>query len=537
MPAGSVVEIHGGISQPYRQSQNGLYQIKIIANGSEERPIFFRGSSLNNKPIFDMDIQVQGQYIIIENIFLDSISERHDVKLATRQDGVHQSLNHAAIRHSEFNRRLRTGGSQIGIGTSGDNSVFNIVIYNNSIYNAGDWQLPPEFGDSDGQGIGVDPQAEHVWILDNEIYYCSGNAVQINGGNDAPVDSPNYIYIGRNRVHHNRQSGLWTKGANDVIFSENILWGHRSTSAGGWGHGGGIGWQYYPRRVWVLFNHVYDNSKGIATGSAGGEDYYIIGNRIYDILEAGIRFYSNPTIDIIGNTIYNAFDGIKIDGGATAPFNAYNNIIANVSNRHIDVVEGAASDLSIVNNNLFYQQDGAINIWWDSSSYDLLGFQGIGKGINCIEANPLFVDAANNDFHLQPASPAIDNGTLSDVYQTFSNLYGIDISVDFDGSPVPQGFAPDIGAYEYVLDPQSIPYSQAVPYMQDFSLGKPTGSQGWEYYSNNEGRIEVVGGRLRMDDTSDNSTFSQNEAILHVDLTGKTNVTLTLDHWSLGDES
>ncbi|MFZ2145648.1 MAG: LEPR-XLL domain-containing protein, partial [Sedimentisphaerales bacterium] len=23
----------------------------------------------------------------------------------------------------------------------------------------------------------------------------------------------------------------------------------------------------------------------------------------------------------------------------------------------------------------------------------------------------------------------------------------------------------------------------AVPYMQDFSLGKPAGSQGWEYYS------------------------------------------------------
>jgi len=77
----------------------------------------------------------------------------------------------------------------------------------------------------------------------------------------------------------------------------------------------------------------------------------------------------------------------------------------------------------------------------------------------------------------------------------------------------------------------------AVPYMQDFSLGKPTWSQGWEYYSSNEGRIEVVGGRLRMDDIVGNTTFSQNEAILHLNLTGKTNVTLTLDHWSLADES
>jgi len=78
--------------------------------------------------------------------------------------------------------------------------------------------------------------------------------------------------------------------------------------------------------------------------------------------------------------------------------------------------------------------------------------------------------------------------------------------------------------------------AQAVPYMQDFSLGKPGGADGWEYYSNNEGRIEVVGGRLRMDDTLGNSTYSQNEAILHVDLTGKTSVTLTLDHTSIFDE-
>jgi len=79
--------------------------------------------------------------------------------------------------------------------------------------------------------------------------------------------------------------------------------------------------------------------------------------------------------------------------------------------------------------------------------------------------------------------------------------------------------------------------AQAVPYKQDFSLGKPDGTKGWEYYSDNEGRIEVVNERLRMDDIVDNSTYSLNEAILHVDLTGKTGVTLTLDHWSLSDES
>ena len=77
----------------------------------------------------------------------------------------------------------------------------------------------------------------------------------------------------------------------------------------------------------------------------------------------------------------------------------------------------------------------------------------------------------------------------------------------------------------------------AVPYIQDFSLGKPDAAAGWDYYSDNEGRIEVVSGHLQMDDATGNSIYSSNEAILHVDLTSKTGVTLTLDHWNLADEN
>ncbi|NIS82303.1 MAG: hypothetical protein GTO14_19325, partial [Anaerolineales bacterium] len=81
------------------------------------------------------------------------------------------------------------------------------------------------------------------------------------------------------------------------------------------------------------------------------------------------------------------------------------------------------------------------------------------------------------------------------------------------------------------VQPQSLPYSQ------DFGAGQPGAMEGWEYYSDNEGQIAIVSGRLRMDDKLGNDTYSLNEAILHVNLTGKTNVTLTLDHWSLSDES
>jgi len=76
----------------------------------------------------------------------------------------------------------------------------------------------------------------------------------------------------------------------------------------------------------------------------------------------------------------------------------------------------------------------------------------------------------------------------------------------------------------------------SLPYTENFSSGKPDYLRGWEYYSNYEGRIQVVGGWLRMDDTTYASAYSLNEAILHLNLSRQSNVALTLDHLEHGDE-
>ncbi len=52
-------------------------------------------------------------------------------------------------------------------------------------------------------------------------------------------------------------------------------------------------------------------------------------------------------------------------------------------------------------------------------------------------ANPNFVNYADRDVHLQQTSPAVNVG-VSLGYKT-----------DLDGNVVPQGTAPDMGAYEF----------------------------------------------------------------------------------------
>ncbi len=57
---------------------------------------------------------------------------------------------------------------------------------------------------------------------------------------------------------------------------------------------------------------------------------------------------------------------------------------------------------------------------------------------NNIEGDPLLVDLENGDYHLQSASPAIDNGIAPLA------------TVDWDGNPIPYpDTSPDIGIYEY----------------------------------------------------------------------------------------
>ena len=93
-------------------------------------------------------------------------------------------------------------------------------------------------------------------------------------------------------------------------------------------------------------------------------------------------------------------------------------------------------------NNLIFKFGVSNVIYYRGSDESVSTFNGMNGNNNDaignnIQLDPLFADQVNNNFNLQSTSPAIDAGV------------DVGLTQDFEGNSVPQGIAPDIGAYEF----------------------------------------------------------------------------------------
>ena len=152
------------------------------------------------------------------------------------------------------------------------------------------------------------------------------------------------------------------------------------------------------------------------------------------------------------------------------------------------------------------------------------------------ESNMLYTVATNaNWLSVSPVSGASmgDHDVIQVDYATSglaTGLYSAAITVAAPGA----GASPTVIDVALTVVPPP-PIDQSLPYIQTFGSGLPGRAEGWGYYSEPDGRIQVVDGMLRMD-RFPSGIYVLNEAVLYLDLAGAANVVLSFDHIDHGDE-
>jgi len=443
LPAGSVVELHGTYDQSHSAPRG------FNCRGTAAQPVFVRGVDAASRPLIRRAWEASGSYCIFENLEFGAFDTSETGKITFLAP-----LDHAVVRHSELHGNLADGGAGVDSFTPGATSSY-VVFWDNSVHDTGNYQAPQ---DDDAGGIGIGGLTHHIWVIDNILYRNGRDAVTLNQGSGVghPINGIQYVFIGRNQMYQNRQGGVATKEASDVVISQNVMWGHRPNSGG---LGMGVTTLYNPERIWILFNTIYDTERGIGIPGAGS--VYVIGNVLYnihhttatydpaDLFDAqtgeAIYFRNSLKVFIIANTIFDVDAGIV--GTGNHEVHVLNNIIAQKTEplaRHIFLATIPSAE---IRNNLI--DASPVISWNDPTVYTVSSFQSKFSSMASgnLTGNPLFTNAAAHDFHIAANSPARDKGLASAVYATFKSLYNVDLDRDAGGGLRPLG-AYDIGAFE-----------------------------------------------------------------------------------------
>lgn len=457
IPAGSYVVVKGN----YNYVQGS---IKINGAGTGEPwiagvsgPAWVVGESAENRAeITGKKLLISGSYVYLENFYFHSGGK---IQFGSFVSG--NQADHILVRNSELKGETDvTGGILIHpVGIEGE-PASNILIFNNKAHSIGPLNSQT---DIDARGLAIGKYTDNIWILNN-MFYDSSAGLQVEAGNGTHQSTTHHIYIGHNHVCNVAQAGIGVKYALDIIISENKIHNIIDTP---WSPSKGIGFQYAPDRVWIMFNKISNTNIGIRGGSDNGdtirESVYIIGNLIENISIGGISNYGategvgieinnggSPRY-IINNTVVNC-DVALGNGYYNSTMIIENNVISQSKYQDIRFIGGnLTGQLSILNNSYF--DDEAKIIWGDGVTRNLSDIQNrFGKGQSCISGGSLFNNASSGDFTLKPTSPAVGRGLKPqdlavNVYELFNSLYGIDINFNINRTSLPNNDPINMGAY------------------------------------------------------------------------------------------
>jgi hypothetical protein len=248
------------------------------------------------------------------------------------------------------------------------------------------------------------------------------------------IFSSNYAYRGGGGMYNNVSSPI----VSQCTFSNNYCY-YDANAAGG---GGMYNYDSSP----MLFNSIFSNNNASTNG--GG------------MMNS---FKSRPTVV---NCVFSNNNAVNNGGGISNSVSCHPTIINCTFSGNTANLGGGIyihdSWITLTNCILWNDTPDEINgSYIRSVSVSYSDIQGMPYGSGCIVADPLFVNPASNDLHLQAGSPCIDAG----------NDLGIVIdAADLDGDGIPNEAVPvDLDGNSRFVDDPNVP-DTGVYFISEFPI-------------------------------------------------------------------
>ena len=317
---------------------------------------------------------------------------------------------------------------------------------------------------------GINIEGVDYNVIDGFI--CNG---MVGSGNGIRLVLANHCVVRNCITINNAERGIFTGFTDDIIIEKNICAGSIDEH--------GIYVSNSSDRAIIRFNECYGNNRsGIqinADLSSGGDgvsdNCEIYGNKIYhNNLGAGINLDGVRNCTIFNNLIYDnhSSQGIAFHqtDGAVASIGGkiYNNTIVVPSDGRWGILfaNGSYQNAVIYNNIIVTKHNSRGSISTTSTNTMISDYNIFSDVMNTVDDDPgnaisflqwqsttgldpnsqvatlfnlIFIDEANQDFHLTTNSQALNAGTI---------LVSATVVEDYEGNPRPIGSAYDLGAYE-----------------------------------------------------------------------------------------
>ena len=415
----------------------------LVISGDVSDVTIVTASGTSGSPCWVISDTVQGRFVGTKNewhgshLILDGVNSYEGG--GNGAGGVHVvDGSFMTVRNGDFSADKLNSRQGISVVDGSD----HIMLFNNKIYDFGDWTAV-----ADDNKHGVKMMGSQFWIINNTFHDITNDGVQVGDLNSPNV---NLGFIAGNEAYNCAQTGLWLKNCYDIVISSNDVHDHINHPAGAGGYTM-MGAQYDFANAWWINNKMHGVGGGFTIASSNGTQTqgarYLIGNIIYDT--------TNPTYDETNSHDYSAV----LDRNGTHPLQTINNTIENThagisspysgrviqGNTISEVTAPNAAQLFLFDNSghtLDYNSyEGTATVKFGGSSPSTFSALTAASLETNGEENATltYVDSANGDYTPEAGSSAIDSNILHSAYADFQTRYGFTILEDMVGTTRPVG--------------------------------------------------------------------------------------------------